>query len=104
MNNSLNGFIIFKCQRAQTLLSVYVIVLIANEKHLLNAEYKLDFYIFWYLHAKLAATILGYSAWHSDIYIHLIFNVRAAMAIFSHFCFWCQLDFVADSYHLNVLS
>lgn len=80
MNNSLNGFIISKCQRAQTLLCVYVTVLIANEKHLHSAEYKLHFYILLSC-AKLAATLLGYSAWCFDIDIHLIFNVRAAVAI-----------------------
>lgn len=49
MDNSLNGFIIFKCQRALTLLSVYVTVLITNSKIPLaqncNVEYKLDYYI-----------------------------------------------------------
>lgn len=67
----------------------------ANQKHLLSAEYKLDFYILLSC-AKLPATLLGYSAWYFDIDIHIIFNVRAAVVIISHF--------VAKSYYLNVLS
>lgn len=85
MNNSLNGFIIFKCQRGQTLLRVYVTVLITNSKIPLaqncNAEYKLDYYIFW---GKYEWCLPAQNALpqYSGLYIHLIFNTWTDTTMF----------------------